>query len=616
MRPFYATTPIYYVNDLPHIGHIYTTVVGGRHRRGSSASSAEDTRFLTGTDEHGQNIEKAAAAQGVTPIALADRVVRALPGALEEVRDPQRRLHPHDARRGTGSGVEALIARMEAAGDFYTAKHEGWYCASCEAFYTEKELDAEKRCPVHGTPCPGSRRRTSSSGSRSTRRRCSRCTRAIPSSSGRRPAWPRSSSFVARRAERPVGLALEGARGGSRFPGHPGHVVYVWLDALANYITALGFGRRTTRSTAVLGGPGGPARPPHRQGHPALPRRLLAGVPAVGRPAAADDGLGPRLVAARREEDVQVRRQRRAARRPRGASSAPDALRYFLMREMAFGQDAHFSDEAFLDALQRRSRQRPRQHRVAGRGALPAVLRRDAPRDAATTTRSSGRFRPRREEWRAAMGESPSTARSRPCGSFWRRSTDTSCRGSPGRSARRKGRLAAARAVLYAAAEGVRAGGRDALARSFRRPRAAIFATFGLPPQDPRPRISSGGACRSGAPMPRRASALPARRRRRVLRKQRCEGCGHERRSPKASRRPPRRPRPPPSDDRISIEDFQKVRLVTARVLAAERVPKSNKLCKLRGGPRERAAPDRRGHRGAVRAGGPRRAATSSSSRT
>ena len=150
MKTFYATTPIYYVNDLPHIGHIYTTVVTDvvtRYRR----LVGEKTRFLTGTDEHGQNIAKAAAAQGITPIQLADRVVeryRELYRTFEIRNDDFIRTTEARHRRG----VEALIARIAASGDFYTAKHEGWYCSSCEAFYTEKELDAEKACPVHGTP--------------------------------------------------------------------------------------------------------------------------------------------------------------------------------------------------------------------------------------------------------------------------------------------------------------------------------------------------------------------------------------------------------------------------------------------------------------------------------
>ena len=151
MKTFYATTPIYYVNDLPHVGHIYSTVVTDvvtRYHR----LIGETTRFLTGTDEHGQNIQKAAAEQGITPIALADRVVARyhdLWKKFEIGNDDFIRTTEARHRRG----VEALIARLEKAGDLYTARHEGWYCGSCEAFYTEKELDEEKRCPVHGTPC-------------------------------------------------------------------------------------------------------------------------------------------------------------------------------------------------------------------------------------------------------------------------------------------------------------------------------------------------------------------------------------------------------------------------------------------------------------------------------
>src|SRR6476619_5319305 len=150
MKTFYATTPIYYVNDLPHIWHIYSTVVTDaltRYRR----LGGEATRFLTGTDEHGQNIEKAAAAQGIAPLELADRVVeryRQLYRTFEIAHDDFIRTTEPRHRRG----VEALIARIDAAGDLYVARHEGWYCASCETYYTEKEIASERRCPDHGTP--------------------------------------------------------------------------------------------------------------------------------------------------------------------------------------------------------------------------------------------------------------------------------------------------------------------------------------------------------------------------------------------------------------------------------------------------------------------------------
>ena len=151
MKTFYVTTPIYYVNDLPHIGHIYSTVVcdvAARYHR----LIGDPTRFLTGTDEHGQNIERSAVEQGLTPIALADRVVARYHDLWKKFEisndDFIRTTQPRHR-----AGVEALIVRMEKAGDLYVDKHEGWYCSSCEAFYTEKELDAERRCPVHGTPC-------------------------------------------------------------------------------------------------------------------------------------------------------------------------------------------------------------------------------------------------------------------------------------------------------------------------------------------------------------------------------------------------------------------------------------------------------------------------------
>ena len=150
MSTFYVTTPIYYVNALPHIGHIFTTTVAdtlARYQR----LAGRDVHFLTGTDEHGQNIERAARAEGIEPIDLADRVVAKyveLRDRLDFSYDDFIRTTEERHRRG----VVEIIRRIEAAGDFYTARHEGWYCPPCETFYTEKELGPEKSCPVHGTP--------------------------------------------------------------------------------------------------------------------------------------------------------------------------------------------------------------------------------------------------------------------------------------------------------------------------------------------------------------------------------------------------------------------------------------------------------------------------------
>src|SRR5260370_28461558 len=148
-RTYFIPTPIYSVNDLPHIGHMFTTTVCdalARYHR----LLGEDVRFLTGTDEHGQNIERAARREGITPLALADRVVAQYERLRKRLAfsydDFVRTTEARDER-----GVTEMVRRLDAAGDLYAAPHEGWYCLPCETFYTEKELGPGKTCPVHET---------------------------------------------------------------------------------------------------------------------------------------------------------------------------------------------------------------------------------------------------------------------------------------------------------------------------------------------------------------------------------------------------------------------------------------------------------------------------------
>ena len=154
MRPFSVSTPIYYVNDDPHIGHVYTTIVVdavARYRR----LCGDETFFLTGTDEHGVNIERTAQRLGISPQEQADRVAAKCRELWRvfgiDYDDFIRTTEPRHQR-----GVVELIRRIAAADDLYVAKHEGWYCASCEAFYTEKELVGEppdnRLCPTHERP--------------------------------------------------------------------------------------------------------------------------------------------------------------------------------------------------------------------------------------------------------------------------------------------------------------------------------------------------------------------------------------------------------------------------------------------------------------------------------
>ena len=348
MSRFYVTTPIYYVNDLPHIGHIYTTVVAdvvARYRR----LCGDEVYFLTGTDEHGQNIERSAAAQGISPQEQADRVVaryhelwRTMEMSNDDfIRTTESRHH---------QGVQALVSRLEANGDLYTDRHDGWYCASCESFYTEKEVPT-KRCPVHETELEW----------RSEENvffRLSKYGDALLEWYDSQPesVQPESRKNEVRRfvesGLRDLSVSRANLAWGIPFPGHEGQTIYVWLDALTNYISALGFGADEDGADALyekFWGEGAGTRL-HLVGKDILrfhavywPAFLLAaGLPLPDTVWAhgwwlRDDKKVSKSVGNLVAVDHLVER------------FGTDPVRYFLLREMSFGQDASFSDEAFID---------------------------------------------------------------------------------------------------------------------------------------------------------------------------------------------------------------------------------------------------------------------------
>ena len=337
---FYITTPIYYVNDLPHIGHIYTTVVAdtvARYKR----MRGFDVRFLTGTDEHGQKMERSARARGVEPKVLADQVVRRyheLWQQLEITNDDF--IRTTEARHH--AGVHALIARMQAKGDIYKGSYEGWYCAGCEAFFPETQL-VDGKCPDQGHPVELLKEE-------SYFFRLSAYQEPLLAFYREHPEFIRPGTRyneVVRFVEgglKDLSISRATITWGIPWPGDPGHVVYVWLDALANYITALGFGS----GNAALYERYWPAAL-HLVGKDILrfhcvywPAFLMsAGLPL------------PRQVFG---HGWWLRDERKMSKslgnvvRPDAllARFGPDALRYFMLREMTFGQDATFSDEGFL----------------------------------------------------------------------------------------------------------------------------------------------------------------------------------------------------------------------------------------------------------------------------
>ena len=149
MGKFYLTTPIYYVNDAPHIGHAYTTVVGDAVTRWHRLLG-DDVFFLTGTDEHGLKQKQAADALGITPQELADRFSIRFREAADlldvQYDDFIRTTEPRHYKP-----VQTFMQTIYDNGDIERGTYEGLYCVACEAYYTEGEL-VDGNCPIHGRP--------------------------------------------------------------------------------------------------------------------------------------------------------------------------------------------------------------------------------------------------------------------------------------------------------------------------------------------------------------------------------------------------------------------------------------------------------------------------------
>ncbi len=239
LKTFYLTTPIYYPSGNLHIGHAYTTVAGdamARYKR----MRGYDVMYLTGTDEHGQKIQRKAEESGITPQQYVDGIVSGIKDLWNKLD-----ISYDDFIRTTEERhkkvVEKIFARLLEQGDIYLDQYEGWYCTPCESFYTDRQL-VEGNCPD-----------------------CGRSVEKVKEES----YFFRMSTYVDRLVqyyeENPEFIQPESRKNeminnfikpgledlavsrttfdwGIKVPGDPKHVIYVWIDALSNYITALGYG--------------------------------------------------------------------------------------------------------------------------------------------------------------------------------------------------------------------------------------------------------------------------------------------------------------------------------------------------------------------------------------
>ena len=237
-KTFYITTPIYYVNDVPHIGHAYTTIAADTLSRWHK-SGGDKTWFLTGTDEHGQKIQTAAEKRGITPIELCDEVVQNFKNLWKvlniENDDFIRTTQPRHEKV-----VQEIFRRLIASGDVYKGEYEGWYCVPCETYVPEAQMGEGQTCPDCHRPLTKMKEETYFF-------RLSKYTEPLLKfyEEHQDAIMPKSRyneivSFI-KSGLRDQSISRTTLKWGIPFPGDEKHVIYVWFDALINYLSALDY---------------------------------------------------------------------------------------------------------------------------------------------------------------------------------------------------------------------------------------------------------------------------------------------------------------------------------------------------------------------------------------
>ena len=344
-KQVYITTPIYYVNDVAHIGHAYTTIIADMLAR-YSRLAGYDTFFLTGTDEHGQKIATSAEARGKTPKEYADEVS----GKFRQLWDDfdityDKFIRTTDEEHKTG--VQKAFKKMFDKGDIYKGNYEGHYCVSCETFFTEQQL-------IDGEGCPDCSRPTTIVKEESYFFKLSNYQDRLLKLYEENPEFilPKSKAkeiinFVAGGLN-DLSISRTSFDWGVKLPDSmkaEDHVMYVWLDALMNYITALGYGTNEENMKYW------PAKV-HLVGKDILRFHAIfwpAFLMSLDMPL-------PTHIAAHgwwTRDGEKMSKSKGNVVNPKEVADAYglDAFRYFMLREVPFGQDGDFSQRALMDRI-------------------------------------------------------------------------------------------------------------------------------------------------------------------------------------------------------------------------------------------------------------------------
>ncbi len=341
----YITTPIYYVNDIAHIGHAYTTIIADTLARYSRMSGL-DTYFLTGTDEHGQKIEEAAKSRGKSTQAYADEISATFKDLWDEFGiSYDKFIRTTDADHM--KGVQKAFSVMHDNGDVYKDVYKGHYCISCETFFPESQLVDGEFCPECGKP-------TTIVEEESYFFKLSAYQDKLLAWYNENPdcILPKSKrNEVIRFVEgglNDLSITRTSFDWGVKLPADlndPKHVMYVWLDALMNYVTALGYGTDEANMDFW------PARV-HLIGKDILRFHAVywpAFLMSLGLPM-------PKHIAAHgwwTRDGEKMSKSKGNVVDPREVAHAYglDNFRYFMLREVPFGGDGDFSQKALIDRI-------------------------------------------------------------------------------------------------------------------------------------------------------------------------------------------------------------------------------------------------------------------------
>jgi methionyl-tRNA synthetase len=341
----YVTTPIYYVNDVPHIGHAYTTIIADTMARYYRLQGKE-TFFLTGTDEHGQKIEEAAKSRGRSPQEYADEIS----GKFRELWDYfdisyDKFIRTTDADHKLG--VQKAFEKMFEKGDIYKGEYEGYYCVSCETFFTETQLMDGEGCPDCGKP-------TKLVKEESYFFRLSNYQEKLLKwyNEDERCVLPKGKkneviSFV-KQGLRDLSITRTSFDWGIKLPASLNdekHVMYVWLDALLNYITALGYGKEEENMhfwPATMQLVGKDILRFHAIYWPAFLMSLDLPLPKH---------VGAHGWWTRNGEKMSKSKGNVVNPKEVADAYGLENFRYFMLREVPFGQDGDFSQKALIDRI-------------------------------------------------------------------------------------------------------------------------------------------------------------------------------------------------------------------------------------------------------------------------